>query len=250
MKHSQKSLLAFVTALSLSIGICPAYALSPPPDESGYTQGTQAGGTVSTDVSLTLPSSGGPGADDGSSEDGQGGAGGNQDYSDKDQYEYKIYYHYGNSLQRDFGYGFEGARIPYSLETPVSYAGSNWILDSFDAAEYITNNEGDNVCDIYYTKDDVDKDGNQVSGGDGIADKYQDPDGLISALEGIGYSVTYNYKDEENQELEGTETYMGVASVGSAIPYSTSAVRKFQAKDYAFSNLSRHGNACFEVVLR
>ena len=170
LSSMRNKFFTFATACFMATNlILPAFAAMPPP---GYTQGTEAGGSVSTDVSINIPGSGGSGETGGGEDPGPGDETG--DGQDPAQYKYKIYYHYDDSIRRDFGYGPLGSKTPYQLDTPSTFAGSNWVLDTFDVAEYITEVEEDNVSTVYYAKDDLDKDGNPVEGGDGIPDKYQD----------------------------------------------------------------------------
>jgi len=234
LNSMRKKIITFAIACFMAMNlVLPSFAAVPPP---GYTQGTEAGGSVSTDVSINIPGSGESGETGGGDDSGFGDETG--DVQDSAQYKYKIYYYYDDSVQRDFGYAPLGSKTPYRLDTPLKYAGSNWILDTFDVAEYVTEVEEDNVSTVYYAKDDLDKDGNPVEGGDGIPDKYQDPDNLISTLESYGYNVTYDYLDKEAMTSNGTQSFSGAASLGSAIPYSMPNVRTFEAREYRLNSVA------------
>ena len=119
------SIVSLIMVASMILGVVPAYALTP--TGSDYIQGTKAGGSVSTDVTIKFPGSGEtenpnePGGDD-SGDDGCD--------ENAEQGRYKIYYHYDDSIQRNFGYGFVGDKIPYDMTTPKSFSNSNWILES------------------------------------------------------------------------------------------------------------------------
>ena len=226
------SIVSLIMVASMILGVVPAYALTP--TGSDYIQGTKAGGSVSTDVTIKFPGSGEtenpnePGGDD-SGDDGRD--------ENAEQGRYKIYYHYDDSIQRNFGYGFVGDKIPYDMTTPKSFSNSNWILESFDVAEYVSLEEEENTCNIYYVKDNVNKDGSPVAGGDGIPDKYQESTDLGTVLECYGYNVTYNYISGEDT-LDGTEEEAGAASLGSAIPFSRSSVRTYNEQSYELDSIS------------
>lgn len=248
--HKLKSLTLIGISSLLVISLCidSVFAFTPPP---GYIAGGEAGGTISTDVNINIegqgsgssgedpdnpnpdnpdpdnPNPGGPGTGDNP---------GNPGGEDVAKYKYIITYYYDDSIEIQRGEGAKGDPIPYTLDTPKTYAGHNWILDTFEVSKYISDIEEHNNADIYYTLDDKDKDGNNVPGGDGIADKYQDPANPTNPLDLYRYNVTYNY--QENTEDVHKEYIMGQGTVGSIIPYQQTQTRSFNSNIYSFDSIT------------
>lgn len=217
--HILSSLLAICMLLNLAV---PAFAITPPP---GYTQITEAGGTGTTSIHIQVDAS------------GSGGGGEDPDNPDDTLYSYLIQYHYDESLEKLAGQGRLYDLIPYDMDTPRTYAGHNWLLERFNISKFIVADESKNTAELWYTIDDKDKDGNNVSGGDGIPDKYQDPAKPIEPAQTFRYSVAYNYEDENNGQL-----IEGVGTVGSVIPYSAPNTTTYNSKMFQLSKVAAKSN--------
>lgn len=228
----------------------PSFAAPIPP---GYTHVGDAGGTGSTDISIKIEGSGNsgdssgenPGEGDSGSDKPGGGDEGGSDSGDGDDdndhkdglYAYLIQYHYDDSTEREAGQGKLYDQIPYDMTTPKFYGGHNWMLERFIVSKFIVSNESDNTAELWYTIDDKDKDGNNVPGGDGIPDKYQDPDTPLIPAETFKYSVAYNFEQEQaGQIVEGQGT------VGSIIPYSSPNTTIYNNKHFQLSKVSSKSN--------
>lgn len=236
--HILSSLLAFCMLLNLAV---PAFAITPPP---GYTQITEAGGTGTTSIHIQIDASGsGGGGEDPDNPGGGGGedpdnpGGGGEDDPDNTLYSYLIQYHYDDSLEKQAGQGHLYDLIPYDMTTPKTYAGHNWLLERFNISKFIVADESQNTAELWYTIDDKDKDGNDVSGGDGIPDKYQDPTEPIEPAQTFKYSVAYNYENEDNGQL-----IEGVGTVGSVIPYSAPNTTTYNSKMFQLSKVAAKSN--------
>ena len=214
--------------------IIPAFAVIPP---AGYTQVNDAGGTGSTNVSIQIEGSGN-GSGGGGGEDPDNPGGGEDPGKPSDSlYSYLIQYHYDDSVEREPGQGKLYELIPYDMTTPKAYAGHNWLLEKFSVSKFIVADESNNTAELWYTVDDKDKDGNNVPGGDGVPDKYQDPENPTEPAKSFKYSVAYNYEDEAfGQVIDGMGT------VGSVIPYSSPNTTTFNNKLFQLSKVTAKSN--------
>lgn len=259
IKQVLASLLAVLIIFSSS-----AYALTPPP---GYVEGSDAGGSISTDVDVNVSGSepgssgedpdqgnqGGGGSEEGNSgntgdngdggnggngDNGNGGEGGDQGSGDEtDLYAYAVYYYFDDSVEVQRGKGKVGTEIPYSMETPKTYANHNWILSKFEVSKFVSEYEDLNNCYIWYTLDDVDGDGNKNP--DGIPDKDQGKDDWWKDFL-YGYKVDYNYRNEK--ETLPPVKVTGQGTVGSAIPYSAPSMTYYGTSNYRLESLEVNSN--------
>ncbi len=208
----------FISSVSLLLVLLtaavPMFAAAPPAG-GNYAECTTPGGTLTTRANLVFQ---------------------------QPKYAYKIVYHYDGLEEKETGSGLEATQIPYRLVTPKNYAGSNWLVDSFAVTKFVTKHEAENECHIFYTKDNNDRNGNPVTGGDGIPDKYQDPDSLTEQHDRYRYTVTYKYVNKETNEIVGQEILQGASSLGSVIPYATSTRRAFKAQNYTLDTICASSN--------
>lgn len=255
-----KRYMAIILIIAMMLTCLPnmAYAIEIPKD---YNQSSTAGDTVSSDVYMSIDkgdinedggntgdnqgSEGKPGdKPDDNTDDNSGNSGSDNNEQDEkpdnNDYEYTINYYYGDDLEQKTGIGKVGQLIPYDLITPKKYADHNYILSSFEVVRLITDNPSKNISNIYYVLDDRDKDGNIVSDGDGIADKYQTSNDKYTAEDTFAYTVSYNYKEES--EVINSVTTTGQGTVGSIIPYTYSNIVDKEGQKFKLESLIVNSN--------
>ncbi len=255
-----KRYMAIILIIAMMLTCLPnmAYAIEIPKD---YNQSSTVGDTVSSDVYMSIDKGdidedgGNTGDNQGSeskpgdkpddnTDDNPGSSGSDNNEQDEkpdnNDYEYTINYYYGDNLEQKTGIGKVGQSITYDLITPKKYADHNYILSSFEVARLITDNPSKNISNIYYVLDDRDKDGNIVSDGDGIADKYQTSNDKYTAEDTFAYTVSYNYKEES--AVINSVTTTGQGTVGSIIPYTYSNIVDKEGQKFKLESLVVNSN--------
>ena len=259
MRCAKERYLAIILIIAMILTCMPvtAFGLDIP---AGYKENTESGSKISTNVYLTISASedaddgsntgGGDtseGNETGSGDDGSGtGNGentGTEDDSNIDKnksYDWIVNYRYDDILEINRGSGKIGELIPYDLTTPKERNGQNYILESFNISKFITNEIDKNISDINYTLDIKDKNGNNISGGDGIPDKFQTSNDKYTEEDTFGYSVNYNYK--ANTGMISSVMQTGRGTVGSVIPYSYANIVDKDGQTFVLDSLSVNSN--------